>query len=177
MSALYREIAVATFEREWRAINNSVFNGCPAHEQPFLHTSWERILVPYGLYMEPDVFDALSRGARQVRDEDLVIWNSEAIEPQPAVSIPWSHQALDQVRSTLLGHFETHVFGRSGSWGMVCTVNDFSCVGGEATFMDIFVATLRGREAIRERFLRFAATEWRVSKQFRRKVFKIVGWE
>lgn len=156
MAVLYREIPVETFAREWRGIHDLVFNGNPADEQPFLNPLWDRFLVSYGLHIDSGVFDALVRAGRQTGDEEAVIWNSAALEPQPAASIPWSYQALDQVRCTALSHFETHIFGRSGSWGVVCTVDDFSCVGGAPNFMDGVVASLGGREAIKDRFLRFA---------------------
>ena len=177
MSILYRDIAVATFDSEWRAIHDTIFNGRPAHEQPFLHSSWGKFLIPYGLNMELEVFNSLACAATQIGDKDIVVWNSEALEPQPAASMAWDYHAADQLRCTLLGHFETHIFGHSGSWGMVCTVNDFSCVGGESSFMEAVAASLGGRGAVREQFLRFATREWEVSDEFRTKVLKMVGWE
>lgn len=176
MPMLYREIPVLTFEQQWRITHDSVFNGRPAQEQPFLKQEWERLLIPYGLSMEPSVFNALGRAARLKHDLEAVIHNFETIEPQPAASIDWTYQALDEARCSLLGHFETHLFGSSGTWGVVCTVNDVSCVAGEPVFMDALVNSLGGREILKERFLQFDAVEWRIPQEIRLKLLRLVNW-
>ena len=174
---MYREIDRKTFGQKWRAIHDSVFSGCPADEQPFRNPAWDTFLFPYRLEMEEDVFNAIAQAARQLGDHELIIMNAEVLVPEPAAAISWSYSELDEVRCTTLGHFESHLYGHSASWGMVCAVDDFSRLGGRAPFMNVVAKALGGRVAIRERFLRFAAQEWQVTQEFRRKVLRSAGWE
>jgi len=172
-----REIPVADFEGEWRKLYDSVFNGALVPHRPFRNETWEAFLFPYSLYMEEDVFAAIGAAARQQGDDECVIWNAEVLVPEPGATIPWSHDALDQARCTVLGHFETHLFGRSGSWGMACcSVHDFSRLGGAASFMDVIAGTLGGRHSIRQRFLSFLESyEW-MPESVRGRILQDVGW-
>jgi len=171
-----RALPVAAFDREWRKIHDSVFLDRHADERPFRNDAWEAVLVPYALNMEEDVFTAIGTAARPKGDDELVIWNAEVLTPEPGAIIPWSYTSLNEVRCSILGHFETHLFGRSGSWGVVCSVVQFSWVGGDATLMDSFARALGGRDAVRKRFLDYARDIWTVPEASRSHILQSVGW-
>jgi len=171
-----RALPVAAFDREWRKIHDSVFVDRHAVERPFRNSAWEAVLVPYALNMEEDVFAAIGTAARQRGDDELVVWNAEVLVPEPGAIIPWSYESLNEVRASILGHFETHLFGRSGSWGVVCSVVQFSWLGGDATLMDSFAGALGGRNAVRQRFLNYARDGWTVPEASQGQILQSVGW-
>ena len=172
-----RQVPVADFERDWRNVYDSVFNGALVPDRPFRNEAWETFLFPYALNMEEDIFASIGAAARQQGDDECFIWNAEVLVPEPGAIIPWRHDSLDQARCTVLGHFETHLFGRSRSWGMVCcSVHLFSRLGGEASFMETVAGTLGGRDSIRQRFLSFVESyEW-MPETVRSTILHDVGW-
>lgn len=175
----YQKIDPDTFEREWRALYDSVFSGQSAEERPFRDPTWEIFLVPHGsLNIERNVFDAIAKAAQEVGDDQVMIKDAEIISPpEPAVIIPWSYSALIEVRdNSFLGHFETRMFARSALWGAACSYEDFSCLGGVPAFMSTVAQAMGGRQVIRATFLDYAYREWGAKEDFRRKVLKSVGW-
>ncbi len=147
---------VDVFDKEWKRIYDSVFTGRLVADRPFRRETWEVFFFPYGIYMEEDIFMSIGSAARQRGDDELVIWNAEVLIPEPGMIIPWRYQSLDQARCTVLGHFETHLFGRSASWGVVCSIHDFASLGCEPSVMEAVASTLGGRDAIRQTFLSYA---------------------
>lgn len=158
MENSFQSIPPDVFARELRALHDSIFSGRPPEDHPFRNQAWEMVLLESDISMYEEAFEALAYAAREVGDDELIIKDADIIWPQePAVILPWSFAALDDVRcETVLGHVGVHMFGRSTFWGLACDEDDLSCVGGGPRFMDTFVAALGGREAVRERFLRFA---------------------
>ncbi len=172
-----RTLSVEVFEREWRHSHDSIFLGLPATERPFRNETWGALLLPYAFRVEEDVFSAIAEAAQIRGDEEFVIWNAEVIDPEPGVIVPWDREVLNRVRySTPLGQFETHLFGRSAAWGWVCTIDDFSWLAGDSSFMDTVTRRLGGCDAIRRGFLQFAETDWDIPADLRERLLDLVGW-
>ena len=136
------------------------------------------ILTPYGLNFEDVDYQALSIAAKHMNDREVIITDIETIPPhQCTVVIPWERAVLEQIRSnTILGHVECGLFGQSGTWGALCNTDDYCCLGGKHNFMNVFLAEAGGFSALRERFYRFAQSEWHLDSVVRRQVLKKVGW-
>lgn len=173
----FREVPPDVYEREWRAIHDSIFSGRLLPEnRPFRNSTWRMFLFPYGLNMDEREFDAIAQAAMEQGDNEFIVEPDVIGFSEPGALLPWSYSVLDTVCPTVLGQLDTHLFGRSGSWGIVCDVEDYSCIGGEASFMDRVVALLGGAKAIRKRFLRFATEEYPFDKEFLDTLLKVVGW-
>ena len=69
-----RQIPVADFEVEWRRIYDSVFNRALVPDRPFRDETWEAFLLPDSLNMDRDVLASIGLAARQLGDDELVIW-------------------------------------------------------------------------------------------------------
>ncbi len=73
--------------------------------------------------------------------------------------------------------FDYAVFDASRRWAIVSFVDDFTLIGGDATFMTAFAARVEGgMDAIKRRFIEYVR-HWHPSVQFRKKVLAAVGWQ
>jgi len=173
----YRKIDSETFETVLRRIHDGVFSGRHAHEGPFRNADWEIFLLPYEMNMEQDTFGAISQTAQRLRDNELIIKDFDVHPPELPIAVPWDWQVLEEIQgATDLALVESHGFGRSGCWGLVWTKDDFSCLGGEESFMNTVAELLGGRDKIRERFFNFVTEEWQIPEEFKRKILQMVGW-
>lgn len=166
------------FDESWKALHDSVFVASKDNSPPFRDPNWKPIVIRYGLNMGREIFNALSIAAQEMDDHFLIIKDAEIVSPrEPAYKIRWDYGQLVQVTAeTILGHVDTDLFGQSGSWGMRCTVHDFSWLGGNPTFIKSFCKELGGEDRLREDFLRFAEDEWQAAPDGKREILASIGW-
>jgi hypothetical protein len=168
-------------------MHSLIFEGVYAGERPFRNRAWEAWLLPCPVtftYLEDDNFDAIELATSGCGDSEIVAWNAEVITPEPAAIISWRREELDALRDTWLPHFETHVFGKSATWGLVGCVGDFACLGGDLRFMGVMAERVASREIVRERFIRYAHESlipgWSPTpdpKSVLKELLQTVGWQ
>ena len=175
-SGTFTDLAGEDFEREWKPIHDAIFTGRYAMEGTFRDPTWAIVVLPNDWLFEEADFDALASMAAEGGDTVLVLKDAEIISPpEPARVIPMSFGALDAVwRLTCLSGVETHMFGRSATWGCCFTKDDFHLVAGQPRLMERFISTRGGRERLVRRFMEFS--EGVFSAEFRDKVLKLAGW-
>ncbi len=136
-------------------------------------------LLPGGVHIEQDIFSALAKAARVQGDTEFVVTDFETIPPhQVPVICDWDFHGFQHVlrEYPLLHAVDIHMFGRSGTWGMICYVDDFSCLGSEQSFSALFSGELGGEGAIKERFLEFSREGWFVNEADKQMLLASVGW-
>lgn len=165
----------ASFLSDFRA----VFTGRGVGEVPFVDDTWEMMLLAYGMDIIESDFNSIVEAALAVQDREVLITGVESLPPhQDNYLLPFTREAWEEVRcDSVLGHIECAVFGSSNKWGVICSpVNDFCCVAGDKDFMNVFVSSAGGREAVKERFIRFASEEWEVDVAYKDALILAVGW-
>lgn len=130
-------------------------------EIPFKNREWKIALLPYGEmnFQEVDLL-ALIQAIQAIGDKEVIIVTFDTESPEQAV-VPLDYESLYQIRyPTSFGMFESYLFGRSGTWGIVSYYDSWFCVGGNNNFMDLFARKAGGNQALKERFLEYMNTEW-----------------
>jgi len=93
----------------------------------FTDKSWQVIKFNSGLCLDVDDFAKLQAVCDEWGDLEAIVTDIELLPPhQYTARVPIQLEAFDKASRTPLGHVETHVFGMSGKWGMICTMDDIS---------------------------------------------------
>lgn len=166
----------------FQAVHDRIFSGREILEGPFVDSRWTRVLIPCTLRFPNGVYEAIGTAALAMGDAELVITVPETIPPhEDSAYMDWDRDSLESARSSIFGHFDTHLFGLSGSWGVVCDWEDYCCVGGNERFMDLFVQEAGGMAALEARFLVYAKETWgNLGPEYEKwveQLLRSVGWE
>lgn len=204
MDEQFRKISREEFLEKYAALHDSIFrfrDYGPRFEYflpelPFVNKDWEVMLLPYGelMFEEVDLL-ALMQAALAVGDHGLIIICADEnrkgvlIPPgkteaegtpvvfEQGVTLRWDPEALKQARSKSdVGIMDSHLFGQSGTWGVVSYSDYCFCVGGDEKFMDLFTRKAGGRSALKERFLDYNKALPMISDDLREKILARVGW-
>lgn len=177
-----RSLTAQEFDNEYGSLHHSIFSQEGADGRPFVPMDWKSFLVPYGYNMEEQDFRGLALAAKSCGDQEIVIVDAEANQPSEAaivIEASWSAFETAKFRpNTNLTVMDTHLFGRSGSWGCICAAScdDVAIVGAEPDFIARFLEAVGGIALLRDRFLEFATLEWSIGKEARSHLLEIVGW-
>lgn len=175
-----KHLSLEYFSKQLDPLYKSIFSGCPVAEGCFANSSWEMVLVPYGLNLEEATYRALAAAAQQLGDHQLIITDIEHAPPhQETVSLPWTLDALLQVwDDTDLALFDCALFGPSGRWGGIVAQSDdgYTCLGGDQEFLQALLLEAGGRKVLKARFFEFARIEWCLDQGEKEKILKRVGW-
>ena len=210
---LFKKLSAEEFISMYGPIHDSIFRECEMPDFPFVNRDWEIVLLPCGeLNFENKVdFIALMQAGKSMGDREVVItdfpvrkrvFDPEHVEKvrqelgdkvifktEPEyVIIPWDPEVMDRVTHSTLGFLDTHLFGRSTTWGVVSYWDHYFAVGGNPEFMELFTQKAGGRVALKERFLDYAVSGWYVfgestsiykdkTRDFKMKVLKSVEWD
>jgi hypothetical protein len=112
-----------TFMQEYGIVHRGIFSGRPVGYQPFERSEWQVYLLPGGVNIEADVFQALARSSKVQGDKEFIVTDFETIPPhQVSVVVDWElHEFKNALgRYPLLHAVDVHMFGKSGAWGMIC---------------------------------------------------------
>ena len=175
---MIRKLSKEDFLTTYGPLHESIFKNSSQPDFPFVSKDWEVALLPYGELEFADVdFFALMQSSLEMADNELIITVFETSPPhQDNVVISWDKETLTQVRNSFFGNFCCHLFGRSGTWGVASYWDDSFWVGGSNKFMELFTRKAGGRFSLKERFLDFARTQWRLPKDLQKVVLSTVGW-
>ena len=180
---MIRKLSRQEFIDRYKKAHDSVFSGREVMARPFEHLEWEFVLVPGRMHIPSEVMSAIREGAQVCGDQDIIISDCEAPMTLPhhetvLLSIDDQHSfwEIGEV-APMVNAVDSHVFGPSGRWGMIRYYEDFSCVGGERLFMSCFLERLGGREAVKDRFLRFNEEGWAIDDDYKKQLLKTVGWD
>lgn len=197
MDERFRKISREEFLQKYAALHDSIFrfreygprNEHFLPEIPFVNKDWEVALLSYGGLLFEDVdFLALMQAALAVGDRELVIIcakedrgeaesEGKPIVLEQGVVLPWDREALlEAYGKSIVSIFDSHLFGRSGTWGVVSYHDYCFCVGGDEKFMDLFTRKAGGRSALKERFLDYNKALPMISDDLREKILARVGW-
>jgi hypothetical protein len=176
-----KKISHEEFAAKYKGLHDSIFSGRLVNQHPFEHLDWEMVLVAGGIRIEENIFNALAKAAMKSGDSELIITDCEApmVAPHQAnYLLEWDYNSFRKLckDSDLIGRVDTHLFGQSGEWGMVCYYDDFSCLGCAASFMDVFSAVLGGRNALKEMFFHYNTEGWFLDEDIKREILRSVGW-
>ena len=179
MNSLTRLITKEVYEKIWQPIHEQVFVNQYPPGLPFKNHDWKVILVPNALDFDETVFRALGSLAKKEGDTELVVDTWEVLDgSQLPIAVPWNYLGMLDVIGSLRSHFENHLFGKSGVWGISCSnEQDFSYVGGVVEFLESLVAGLGGIEEVKRSFMLYNLEFARYEKEFLEKLLRNVGWE
>jgi hypothetical protein len=149
-------------------------------QSPFVDRSWEIFLLPHDLRMGSLEVARIKQAAAAVGDRQAII-TGESHARMSSLLVDFELVDFDQAYSELICIADNpRVFGRSTSWGMLCTHDDYSLLGGTNRFMDSYAAELGGRDAVRRDFFeRFPLdTSLLISRAgFGPDLLRLAGWE
>lgn len=165
----------------YKAVHDSIFSGRLVEQHPFNSLEWRIALLPGGIRLENDVFEAIKTAAEDLGDKYFIVTDFETLPPhQQSVKLDWNYRNFTaSVRSNhLLSTVDTHIFSQSGVWGVICYFDDFACIGGSAIFMGAFVRELGGWDCLKDRFRSFEEQGgWQISESSKAEILHAVGWD
>ena len=179
MNSLTRLIPKEEYEKNWQPIHMQVFVNQYPPGFPFKNHDWKVILVPHSLNFDETVFHALASLAKKEGDTELVVDTWEVLDgSQSPIAIPWNYLGMLDAIGSLRSHFENHLYGKSGVWGISCSnEHDLSYFGGAAEFSESLVAGLGGIEEVKRSFMLYNLEFARYEKKFLENLLRNVGWE
>jgi hypothetical protein len=174
------------FNRDLLELHNRVFSQAEDSLiledmlRPFVDSSWETILVPGDIFsMDQVVFAALAGAAMKMGDDRMIVTESETLPHYgDTLQIIWDQAVVESLRGvSYIAGMELHVYGQSGTWGLMCYLNDFSLLGGTPAVMTAYLETVGGRERARTQFIAYAADAWfEIPPMKQVQILKRVGW-
>lgn len=149
-----REIPLNEFENRWRPIQDRIFGGASPESGFFKDGSWSVVLLPGGLVIDDDLFEALAETACPGQQGTFAVAGyREEFQAQPAFVMDWDRAGLKSVAiESVLGHLDAVSFDQSGTWGRFCSPETFSVLGGKERFMNDFRQRAGGENNLQERF-------------------------
>jgi hypothetical protein len=179
MSNAGRVIQEKEYDEIWRPIHHHVFTNQYPPDSPFKIRGWKVVLIPDALNFSETTFNAVGLVARQMEDLELLVDTWEATDGSiPPIAIPWSYQEMCTLVGSLRSHFENHIYGKSGCWGIACSnERDLSYIGGEPKFMEPLVAALGGASDLRRSFRIHNQDFAHYEADFLAVLLRNVGWE
>jgi len=178
----FTRITIEMFKAQYQTVHDRIFTGRSVQDGPFRDPNWGRLLVPYKLRFYDGVYEAVAKAAQSLGDAEAIITVVETLPPyEDSAVISWDRENIDKAHCSIFGAFNTHLFGMSGTWGILCDYEDFSCVGGCERFMRRFLEEAGGMEILKRRFLAFAEELWGGSgpeyDEWVEQLLRSVGWE
>ena len=174
------------FNRSLLALHNRVFSQAEDSLiledmlRPFVDSSWEAILVSGDIFtFDEAVFAALAGAAMKMGDDRMIVTESETLPHYgDTLQIIWDQAVVESLRGvSYIAGMELHVYGQSGTWGLMCYLNDFSLLGGTPAFMTAYLEAVGGRERARTQFIAYAADAWfEIPPMKQVQILKRVGW-
>jgi hypothetical protein len=124
--------------------------------------------------MPTEYWERLRAAAQAAGDTEFVVSNAAGTE---FGVLQWS----DGVWSERIHGIElsdpSYLFGTSKEWGVMCTHDDFSLLGGSPQFTETYVQAAGGLAAVREEFLEHvSAPGWFVPRDTTERLLAGVGW-
>jgi hypothetical protein len=124
--------------------------------------------------MQEADFRCLRRAAGKVGDSDLLV---SAEGGGLLVALSTYAELLTLAGNPVAMNEVVYIFGRSGTWGMLCTPGDFSVLGGVETFMNEYAFAREGRDSFRRNFLDWIRSPgWFVPTHITKKLLTIANW-
>lgn len=181
---LFQSIPLVECHLIYGATRRAIFTRTPPIQGPFVRKDWPIIAVPYGMRVEPDVFETVGRVIQAYRGtaSDLIIADAEDAWPEyGAVRLPWSSEARDKARfdaGSLLDVTDSHWFDDSRLWGAVAaaSLDDILLFGAETVLAERVIDSLGGHERVAAAFRAFADVEWSIGAETRQAIFQLAGW-
>ncbi|MBI5854035.1 MAG: hypothetical protein HZB35_02150 [Nitrospirae bacterium] len=176
------KISLAEFSEKYKLVHDAIFSGRSVFQMPFEHLEWDYVILPGRIHIADDILQALASAAIHCGDICFIATSCEADMAMPhedSIVGSWEADRFGEIDDVapVLSSTDNHVFGKSGRWGMIRYYDDFSCVGGDKGFMEIFLGSLGGRDTLKERFRRFDSEGWYIDKDYKSKILRSVGWD
>lgn len=178
MNSARRVIQQLEYEAVWKSIHCQIFVNSYPPDFPFRNKSWKGIVVPDALPFSETVFNAVSSIANNMGDTELVLDTWEALDGtiQP-IAIPLRYSEMLAVGGAMQSHFENHLYGKSGVWGVACSnERDLSYIGGEPQYIELLATALGGMKDLRLSFL-IHSQDIGYEQDFLAALFRNVEWE
>ncbi len=174
-----RVIDEEEYKKVWRPIHSQIFVNSYPPDLPFKIESWRAVLIPDSLNFAETIFTAVSLMARRMGDAELIVETWEVLNGScPPVVIPWNYLEMSILLGSHRSHFENHLYGKSGSWGIACSnEQDFSYIGGAPQFIESLVTALGGMEDLKRTFTIHNQEFSHYERDFLETLFRNVGWK
>lgn len=173
------------FNRGLLALHNRVFSQAEDSLiledllRPFVDPSCEALLIPGDIFtLDEAEFAAFAGAAMKMGDDRLFVTESETLPHYgDTLQIMWDQKALQTPLGAVLRGMEMHVYGLSGTWGLMCYRHDFSLLGGAPAVMNSYIDSVGGRQRARIQFIAYAANAWvEIDPMTQVEILKRVGW-
>lgn len=146
------------FLHEWRSTYDSLFTDRPIESDPFADPAWRKVVLGspayfigkeiFELHEESDlrhlrIYHGLEKAIHWCGDKDMVGFLQGGPYENPSIfyTEPASAHGMRKFREAALDGFDLHIFSRSRKWGVAISwEEEVALVGGEAEFMDYFLA-------------------------------------
>lgn len=148
--------------------------------KPFVDASWETVLITGEIFtMNEESFRALAAAAMRMGDGRVIVTDAETLPHYgDTLKIVWDQKVLDSVRGNSdIPGLQVHAYGLSGTWGLMCYLDDFSLLGGTPAFINAYFEAFGGRERARVQFIANAIDVWvEIPPMTQVQILKRVGW-
>ena len=183
------------FQRLWSEEHQRVFANADLPHNPFKDGSWRAVCIcgPVAYAKEQHghpadtsdphqrIFAALMNAIRATGDTELVgcLFEAPHLNDSFLACNQVTAAALLEMRNRAIDVFDLQIFGRSCRWGVnVSADEELSVVGGDAAFMEQFIAEAGGDLALRDAFAHCADYLLRFprGREFVGQLRELAGW-
>lgn len=171
MNTLENSKPIGDMLHQWVSIFTSrdILDGC------FRNPEWEIFLLSHELQMPEEDFGWLRIAAESVGDSRLSVLSADL---NCGVQLEWDYESLHRIAVSVVAVNGVFAFGDSAVWGMVCTNDDFSLLGGIPEFMDRYAKEAGGRQALRDSFMDLLSPPgWLVPEHLTGRLLELARWK
>lgn len=123
----------------------------------FRTTGWQAVLAPFrGFRFDGPTYRGLIAGSSAAGDDCIVVTDVDTWPGHgEAIVFQWPHTSWDEVvmSGDIVNVFDCALFGDSGDWLAYLDHEEWCMIGGSQTFMQAFLDTAGGEQAVRNRFV------------------------
>tara|TARA_R100000027_G_scaffold5778_3_gene4736 strand:+ start:2687 stop:3157 length:471 start_codon:yes stop_codon:yes gene_type:complete len=125
------DVSREDFLKVYENLHEQIFNeNC--YSCDFVDSNWIKFSVGFSLDGLVDVFPFVNLLVSSFCDSEIIITDIETIPSHQFTKIVGLNSSQFRNAScSLLGHFQSHLFGQSGKWGIICTLEEESYLGFE----------------------------------------------
>lgn len=124
----------AEYQARYKDVHDRTLSDRPLEEDPFRDSSWARMILPGGLYLDVDIRAAFRAAGHGCRERECLVMARHRGPADPPVVMGYDDDDWEYVRTeTVIGHVDVEVFSPAGHWALIAPPEGFALLGGASS--------------------------------------------
>lgn len=165
--------------KDYRVLWGTVFRDVPHTAGPFRSRNWTSLLLSEGIYMDQKRLAHLEDAITGDGADYVIVSNKHGANGRDVhVDKSGLDKALEPIRTLLFAHDDLYLFDARGRWGMICTIAEYSILGGVDSIVERFTELAGGTSKLRAEFLEWTRSQsWELSTHGTSDLLEMAGWK